>query len=147
VTADIVLFLLRIVSAGLLLSLLAALMFIIWRDYLGAVGEVQASRRVYGQLVTLQDIDGAMMVTGEVHPLLPVTSLGRAPTNTIVINDTFASSEHAVVFLRAGQWWLEDRRSRNGTALNGLPVSQPIVVTNGDIIGIGQRHFRLELER
>lgn len=144
---DVVLFLLRVVSAGLLLGLLAALMVIIWRDYLGAVSEVQAGRRVYGQLVTLREIDGSMMVTGEVHPLLPVTSLGRAPTNTIVINDTFASSEHAVVFLRGGQWWLEDRRSRNGTTLNGLPVSQPVVVTNADIVGIGQRYFRLEFDR
>ena len=146
-SADVVLLVLRLLSAGLLLGLLAALMFVIWRDYLGAVSEVQASRRVYGQLVTLQEIDGTMMVTGEVHPLLPVTSLGRAPTNTIVINDTFASSEHAVVFLRGGQWWLEDRRSRNGTTLNGLPVGQPVVVTSGDIIGLGQRYFRLELER
>ncbi|MFW5771943.1 MAG: FHA domain-containing protein [Phototrophicaceae bacterium] len=146
-SADVVLLVLRLLSAGLLLGLLAALMFVIWRDYLGAVSEVQASRRVYGQLVTLQEIDGTMMVTGEVHPLLPVTSLGRAPTNTIVIHDTFASSEHAVVFLRGGQWWLEDRRSRNGTTLNGLPVGQPVVVTSGDIIGLGQRYFRLELER
>lgn len=86
------------------------------------------------------------MLTGEDYPLLPLTSLGRSPTNTIPINDTFASSEHALVAMRNGQWWIEDRKSRNGTLLNDLPVTEPIVITHGDIIGIGTMKFRLELE-
>ena len=88
----------------------------------------------------------ADVVTGETYPLLPLTSLGRSPTNTVPINDSFASSEHALVAFRNGQWWLEDRRSRNGTLLNDMPVTQPVVITDGDIIGIGKIKFRLELE-
>ena len=37
--------------------------------------------------------------------LLPLTSLGRAPTNTIVLNEPFASSEHALVTLRGVWGW------------------------------------------
>ena len=48
--------------------------------------------------------------------------------------------------MRNGQWWLEDRASRNGTLLNGVPVQQPVIVTDGDVIGIGNYHFRLEME-
>jgi pSer/pThr/pTyr-binding forkhead associated (FHA) protein len=87
------------------------------------------------------------VVTGETYPLLPLTSLGRSPTNTIRINDTFASGDHALLAMRSGQWWLEDRRSRNGTMLNDLRVTQPVVVTDGDVIGIGNIKFRVELER
>jgi pSer/pThr/pTyr-binding forkhead associated (FHA) protein len=48
--------------------------------------------------------------------------------------------------LRAGQWWLEDRESRNGTLLNGERLHGPAVVSAGDIIGIGEIELRLELE-
>lgn len=145
-TTEVLLFILRILSAVLLLSLLGILFFVIWRDYHTTVHQVKESRRSYGQLVAMREVDGNSMLTGDIYPLLPLTSLGRSPTNTIRIDDTFASGEHAVVMRRNGQWWLEDRRSRNGTTLNGLPVNKPIIVTNGDIIGVGTMRYRIELE-
>lgn len=144
-STEIALFLLRLVSSLLLVSFLAALLVIIWRDYRAALEQVAATRRTYGQLVELRKIDGNMVITGEVYPLLAVTSLGRAPTNSIAVEDSFASSEHALVVMRNDQWWLEDRRSRNGTTLNDMPVAQPIVITHGDIIGIGNLCYRVEL--
>ena len=62
------------------------------------------------------------------------------------MEDTFASSEHASITLRNGQWWLEDRNSRNGTLLNEEPVTVPVIVTEDDIISIGTHHFRLHLD-
>lgn len=146
-TLEVTLFLLRIVSGLLLLGLMVALGAIIWKDYRGAIDHLQANRRAYGKLITLQFIDGNYVVMSESYPLLLLTSLGRAPTNTIVIPDSFASNEHAIVVMRGGQWWLEDRHSRNGTTLNEVPITQPVVMTDGDIIGIGSKRFRLELER
>lgn len=140
------LFLLRLVSGFLLLLILGALFLAIWRDYQGAVDQLLADRRSYGRLVELQEVDGALVAVGKEHPLLPLTSLGRSPTNHIVISDSFASAEHALVALRNNQWWLEDRRSRNGTSLNEIPITEPVVMTDGDIIGVGHRRFRLELE-
>jgi pSer/pThr/pTyr-binding forkhead associated (FHA) protein len=98
-------------------------------------------------LIALQEVNGSYIVTGTNYPLLKLTSLGRSPTNTITIDDTFASSDHAFVALRSGQWWLEDRQSRNGTTLNEVPITQPVIITDGDIIGIGRNRFRLELEQ
>jgi len=146
VSTDVILFLLRLISGGLLLAILIALFVVIWREYHSAVKDAELERRVYGRLVLLRTVDAIEVATGEIYPLLPLTSLGRAPTNTVRINDTFASSEHAMVAFRSGQWWLEDRKSRNGTTLNDMPVNQPIVVTDGDLIGIGQLKFRIELE-
>lgn len=140
------LFLLRVLSAALLLTLLIALFLIIWREYRSTIIQVSASRRAHGLLVALQEVDGSYVMTGDVYPLLPLTSLGRAPTNTIQVDTTFASSEHALIARRNGQWWLEDRRSRNGTTLNGALINRPVVITNGDIVGIGTIHFRVDLE-
>jgi hypothetical protein len=145
-STEVILFLLRLVSGLLLVTLLIALFVVILRDYRSTVIQVEASHRTYGQLIGFREIDGKLILTGENYPLLPLTSLGRSPTNTITINDSFASSEHALVALRSGQWWLEDRHSRNGTMLNNMPISQPVVITQGDIIGIGKLSFRLELE-
>ncbi len=145
-STDVILFILRLISGSLLLAILIALFVVIWREYHTTVKDAELERRVYGRLVLLRTVDGMEVATGEVYPLLPLTSLGRAPTNTIRINDTFASSEHAMVAFRSGQWWLEDRKSRNGTMLNDMPVNQPVVITDGDLISIGQLKFRIELE-
>ncbi len=142
----IILLILRVVSAVLLMLVLGVLFFVLWRDYRGAANEVQAARRVYGQLVGLYEVDGEYAASGEIYPLLPLTSMGRAPTNTIRLDDQFASSEHATVILRDGVWWLEDRQSRNGTNLNGIPVAQPVIITDGDIVNIGSTHLRMRLE-
>ncbi len=145
-TTEGVLLLLRIVSGLLLAGVLLVLFAALWRDYHHVASGVEARRRSYGKLVALRELDGQIVVTGETYPLLSLTSLGRAPTNTVPISDSFASSEHALVALRDGQWWLEDRNSRNGTMLNDLPLTAPVVLTEGDVIGIGQAKFRLELE-
>ena len=143
---DVVLLLLRFISSFLLIGLLFTLFVIIWREYRSMSVQVESRRRSYGQLVVLREIDGRLMLTGETYPLLPLISLGRSPTNTIPINDSFASSEHALVAMRNGQWWIEDRKSRNGTLLNDLPITEAMVITHGDIISIGNMKFRLELE-
>lgn len=145
-TLDWVLLLLRVVSALLLGGVLFVLFLALWRDYHHIASNVEARRRSYGRLIALRELDGQTVVTGDTYPLLALTSLGRAPTNTIPISDTFASSEHALVALRDGQWWLEDRNSRNGTLLNDIPVTAPVVLTQGDVIGIGQAKFRVEFE-
>jgi hypothetical protein len=144
---ELLLFLLRLVSGALLLAFLALVIVILWRDYHGAEQEASANRRSYGLLLVVRQFEGAYLLTSETYPLFPLTTLGRAPTNTITIQDTFASNEHALIALRNSQWWLEDRKSRNGTLLNGMAVIQPIIVTDGDVISIGNMSFKLQIER
>lgn len=126
--------------------LLMAIFVLLWREYRATARDIETQRRTYGRLVVIHEIGGQHMVSGETHSLLPITTIGRSPTNTIVIEDSFASSEHALVTMRDGQWWLEDRRSRNGTLLNDIPLTQPMVVTHGDVIGVGSIRLRIEME-
>jgi hypothetical protein len=145
VPLDVVLFILRLVSSLLLLGLLIALFVILWWDFRSVALPPVTRRRVYGQLARVENIDGQYMKTGIQHELLPLTSLGRSPTNSVVVEDTFASGDHALIAMRGGRWWLEDRESRNGTLLNDIPVNGPMILTHGDIIGIGAVKLRLEL--
>lgn len=82
---------------------------------------------------------------GDSFTLGRVNSLGRSPTNSIPLFDTFVSTEHALLTFREGKWWLEDLGSTNGTFLNGQRVEQPSLVRQGDIVQIGG--VRLLLER
>lgn len=141
-----VLFALRVLSTLALIAILAGFFILLWRDYRATVNQVLSGKRAHGFLVALQEIDGMYVQTGDIYPLLPLTSMGRAPTNTIIIDDKFASNEHAIISRRNGQWWLEDRKSRNGTLLNQAPVVKPVVLTNGDVVGIGNLHFRIDIE-
>ncbi|MBK8025667.1 MAG: FHA domain-containing protein [Chloroflexi bacterium] len=143
---DLILFFLRLISGAILLGILAVAFVTLWRDYRSAVEKTSVQRRVYGQMIEVEEIEDGYQDTNVSYPLLPLTSIGRGLTNSIPISDDFASSEHALLALRDGQWWLEDRNSRNGTTINGLPIVDPIIVTDGDIVGVGSRRFRIHLE-
>lgn len=74
--------------------------------------------------------------------LPPEIKFGRGPDNDVVLPDRFASIKHSRLFLREGQYWLEDLGSKNGTFLNGRPLVGPAVLANGDLIKIGDTIFR-----
>lgn len=143
---ELILLILRIASGGLLLGLLLAVFWVIWRDYRAVAAQSQVHRRVYGHLVELANLGDEYIPTGETHRLRPLTNIGRSPTNHIVINDATASSSHAMIGLREGHWWLEDKNSRNGTLLNEERITAPTIVTDGDIISVGKIHFKIVLE-
>jgi hypothetical protein len=140
-----VFFVLRILLALLLYGFLGALLWMLWQDvrYTARVSAVR-SRRM-GHLVVLES-PLPTLATGATFPLLPVTSLGRAVTNTAPIPDEAVSLEHALLHLRDGQWWLEDLDSHNGTRLNDTPISRAALVVPGDIIGVGHVKLTLEVE-
>src|SRR5262245_50822208 len=54
----------------------------------------------------------------------PVT-IGRAPESTLVLTDDYASSHHARLVPRDGQWYVEDLGSTNGTYLDKTKVTAP----------------------
>lgn len=133
----------RIVLAALLYFFVGSIAVLIWRDLRQAADIARAREGRRGRLVVIAN-GLATPVVGETYPLLPVTTIGRAPTNTITLPDDTASLEHVLISLRSGKWWLEDLGSRNGTLLNGIAISAPTVVSAGDLIGLGQAQFKLE---
>ena len=139
---DVLLLALRILSAVVLYAFLGALLVVLWRDLQQTADRSEATHPS-ARLVVVETPE-RFVEAGTAFALQPVASIGREPSNTIAIPDSYASAHHALLTWRDGQWWLEDQGSRNGTLLNGVPVTGPTVVTTGDILGIGRTEFRLE---
>jgi hypothetical protein len=142
---NLVLFILRAVLAVLLYAFLGALFWMLWQDVRAAARLTEVRGRRLGRLIVLES-GLAGVAPGTAFPLMPITSLGRAPTNTAPLPDDTASLEHALLHLRDGQWWLEDLASRNGTRLNDTPIREPAPVVPGDVIGVGRVKLKVELE-
>ncbi|WP_225755739.1 FHA domain-containing protein [Actinotalea sp. Marseille-Q4924] len=71
--------------------------------------------------------------------------IGRAPSCTLVLDDDYSSSRHARVYPEAGQWFVEDLGSTNGTFVDRRRVDAPTPVRPGSQIRVGQS--TLELQR
>jgi pSer/pThr/pTyr-binding forkhead associated (FHA) protein len=151
---DVLLLALRLLLAILLYGFLGAVVFVLWRDLLQATTRREAVRPS-GQLVVLdaetEEADGRHpgedgLAVGTVFPLQLLNSIGRSPSNTILVPDTYASAQHTLMTWREGQWWVEDLDSRNGTLLNGVCITGPTVVSAGDVIGVGRTRLKLETE-
>lgn len=81
---------------------------------------------------------GPHEVTGELKKRV---SIGRNPSNTIVLPYADVSGEHADLLLfKNGEVLLNDKHSTNGTTVNGLAVSRKKIV-KGDTIVIGDGHL------
>lgn len=67
----------------------------------------------------------------------PVLGIGRSSRNAIHIPDGTISKDHAEVTLRAGQYYVRDLGSRNGTRVNGREAAEPTLMEAGDQVEIG----------
>ena len=83
------------------------------------------------------------MKWADVVRLVPGESvtMGRAPTNTVVVKDERCSRNHAEVFHTQGIWKIRDLDSRNGTLVSGERLSQDHTLVPGDILQIGNSHM------
>lgn len=67
-------------------------------------------------------------------------TVGRKPTNDIVLDDPTVSGLHAA-FLHMQHTYIEDMNSTNGVKLNGKAVSKR-QLNHGDLVQIGQHEFK-----
>ncbi|MEO9221348.1 MAG: FHA domain-containing protein [Mycobacteriaceae bacterium] len=96
-------------------------------------------RRGPGSLVV---VEGAL--TGTVIPLgtAPVT-LGRAPDSTLVLDDDYASNNHARLSLIEGRWLVQDLGSTNGTWVGRTRLTGPTELLLGQQVRVGRTTLEL----
>ena len=72
-------------------------------------------------------------------------TLGRAASNTVVLDDEFVSSRHARVYrdIRSEQWAIEDLNSTNGTVVNQQRINRPTILPARIPVRIGATTFEL----
>ncbi|MCK6481331.1 MAG: FHA domain-containing protein, partial [Planctomycetes bacterium] len=73
---------------------------------------------------------------GTRHAITRAAILGRQKGVDVLVDDIGASREHAKVFQQDGDWFVIDLNSRNGTKVNGSPVTR-WRLNHGDRISIG----------
>ncbi len=80
----------------------------------------------------------------DVFRLVPgqAVTIGRAPTNQIVVKDERCSRCHAEIFYSEGEWILRDLDSRNGTAVANTRIRGDYTLRAGDVVRIGQSQLR-----
>lgn len=83
-------------------------------------------------------------LTGTVVPLgtTPIT-IGRAPDSTVVVDDDFASAQHARLVPNGIHWMVEDLGSTNGTYIDRTRVNGPTVLKPGSTLRIGRTALEL----
>lgn len=139
----VVLWLIRILFLGLLYLFLFRVVRALLRDLRVATQEVTTE---LGRLVVVAS-PGGEPAAGTALSLDAITTIGRDVNNSIVVDDPFASSEHAVLTFRGRGWYLEDLGSTNGSYVNGNLVDGVAPLTFGDEVQIGQVRMRLERAR
>jgi pSer/pThr/pTyr-binding forkhead associated (FHA) protein len=66
-----------------------------------------------------------------------VTRIGRRPDSDLVVADPLVSGTHAEVRSIDGVYVLADAGSRNGTFLNDTQVMEPMPLSDGDVVRVG----------
>jgi pSer/pThr/pTyr-binding forkhead associated (FHA) protein len=71
-------------------------------------------------------------------------SLGRSSENDIPILDPLVSRQHALVELSGGGYLVTDLGSANGTYINDVPLTAPVLLRVGDLVKFGGTVFRFQ---
>lgn len=69
--------------------------------------------------------------------------IGRKAGVDVVVDDASVSRRHARLFVREGEWFVEDLQSRNGSRLNGQPLSEAARIKGGDVVRVGDSLVRI----
>lgn len=100
--------------------------------------------------------DGLILLAGKrgaktsPRPALPLPDrsrrmliVGRGSDCDVVLSDLAVSRVHAILMLYGGRWLILDRKSTNGTRVNGRRIWGTTVVEPGDRVAFGPLTFHL----
>lgn len=107
-----------------------------------AAGQAKPKRPQRRAGRTLVVTDGPLAGTKIPLGTAPIT-IGRAPTSTVVIDDDYASANHARIVLGDGEWIVEDLGSTNGTFVGDQRVTSPVPLKVGVPLRVGQTVLQL----
>lgn len=137
-----ILLILRLLLALSLYVFLAWALWTLWRDLKGQ--SVQLSSRKQ-PAITLhrqdEDLSAAETFSGQ------EVFIGRDPACHCYLDDSTISAKHARLFYLQGQWWVEDLHSTNGTYLNQVEISSPLVLSDDDLLRCGGLALKISISQ
>lgn len=72
------------------------------------------------------------------------TVIGREEGDLVLEWDTAASRRHACVHVEAGELWIEDLGSTNGTHVNGHRIGGKVLLNRGDAVMVGKTTLHVQ---
>jgi hypothetical protein len=99
-----------------------------------------------GTDASLVVLKGGGLEPGERFDLFGGLTIGRSTEADVRIEDRFASGIHARLFSRSGGYYVEDMGSTNGTFLEDQQLQGESLLSDLEVIRIGDTEFRFELE-
>lgn len=136
---------LRLLGTLILYAFLGVAFYLIWRELKQAADQI-TEPLITAQLRVIETDDHSFFSVGQTIPLRPVTLLGRNPDNQIVVSYETIPQPYARLRQTTEGWRLENETAHvdNGITLNQTALTQPMPVTDGDLINIETICFRLE---
>jgi hypothetical protein len=105
-----------------------------------AAGAPESARRAY----LLVSTRGSRPVQFDLGG--PLIGIGRASDNDVIVDDPMVSRHHCQLKLQHGAYGFTDLGSRNGSTVNGQPVSQ-IALGPGERIQIGDTEIEFQVRQ
>jgi len=131
--SGVILLVLRGAMVLALYGFLAWALALLWKD-LQRQGQLLVPRQPPALTLFYQLADE----TRSMRFVIPEINIGRDPSCDFSIEEQTVSAQHAHLYYRQSQWWVEDLHSTNGTTLNDEPVNEPLVIASGDQVRCGQ---------
>ena len=80
---------------------------------------------------------------GSVVPIRGIITLGRKPENTIVLTEPFVSGNHAKIYAKNNNLYVEDLNSTNGVYVNNERIQEKYKQVADDEVKIGSAIFKV----
>lgn len=110
------------------------------KEYAASLASTRA-KQIVGHLRVI-DPGSTTLKPAQLFDVEPVTTIGRAPINSIVLESTFVSTEHTRILFKERSLWVEDMGSRNGTLVDQKPVTGAVAVSPGSVLQVGDVRFK-----
>lgn len=142
---NILLFASKWVLVALVYFVLFLLLVTVRRELTLRIGSSQPQAAAIGKLKVVQPGSDTRARAGAILDLAPETTLGAAPDNQLILGDRFVSGHHARLRWDGSQWWIEDLGSRNGTLVDGRPLTpyRPETLWAGASLQVGDMVLQL----
>jgi hypothetical protein len=138
ISYDWFLLLTRLTFAGLFIAFL-------WRVLATISRESLATGPAGHAALNLLDESGRIIGSFRLSRRRPST-IGRDPTNDIVLTDRSVSGHHAVIQRIDSEWVVTDLQSRNGTLVNGSLLAGEAGISAGDVVQFGAVRAQLAFD-
>ena len=80
---------------------------------------------------------------GAVVPIRGIITLGRKAENTIVLTEPFVSGNHARIYAKNNNLYVEDLNSTNGVYVNNERIEEKYKLSADDEVKIGSAIFKV----